>query len=83
VGSGTITLACPVDVLSPRQVALNVLDDFPNTLRHAGVGVVSDKNESQFLFQYTLAFVVQVLGSSGDGKEAKYKVARQRGAAQR
>jgi hypothetical protein len=47
VDPGAITLARPIDVLKPREVSLKRLGDFPNALRHAGVGVVSDKDESQ------------------------------------
>jgi hypothetical protein len=31
-------------MLQPTDVPLNDFDDFPDTLRHAGVGVVSDKD---------------------------------------
>jgi hypothetical protein len=47
VGMGTITLSRPIDVLHPSKMPLDIFHNLPNTLRHAGVGVVSDKNEMQ------------------------------------
>jgi hypothetical protein len=47
VGWGTITLLRPIDVLHPSKMPLDIFHDLPNTLRHAGVGVVSGKNEMQ------------------------------------
>jgi hypothetical protein len=45
VDPSAITLTRPIDVLKPREMALQRLGDFPDTGCHSPVGVVSDKNE--------------------------------------